>query len=218
MRVPGKQRQGRAGSHAGSVQSVTNETMPGDQKRATLSEKRTAANRRNAKKSTGPRTEEGKRRTSRNALRHGLSLRPGHPGSPAETVEQFITDLLLVYGHQQKELRQVARLLAEADAELARVRHVRREFLASIVIKDTMRARGYAAQASETLDQIGRLDRYEQGARRRREKAVRRWLLKLEGCRKGNNDEAARVEIKMCRCGYSDGGRAKVVVRQNEPK
>src|SRR4051794_28327039 len=31
------------------------------------------ANRRNAKRSTGPRTEQGKTRSSRNALRHGLS-------------------------------------------------------------------------------------------------------------------------------------------------
>lgn len=36
------------------------------------SAKRTAANRRNALKSTGPRTPEGKRRTSMNALKHGL--------------------------------------------------------------------------------------------------------------------------------------------------
>ncbi|MCP5118165.1 MAG: hypothetical protein GY953_45710, partial [bacterium] len=31
------------------------------------------ANRQNAKKSTGPRTHEGKRRVSQNALKHGLS-------------------------------------------------------------------------------------------------------------------------------------------------
>lgn len=35
-------------------------------------EPRTSANRRNAAKSTGPRTKEGKRRASGNALRHGL--------------------------------------------------------------------------------------------------------------------------------------------------
>jgi len=37
------------------------------------SEKQVAANRQNAKNSTGPRTEAGKRRSRRNALRHGLT-------------------------------------------------------------------------------------------------------------------------------------------------
>ncbi len=37
-----------------------------------ISEKRLAANRENAKKSTGPRTDEGKARSSRNAVKHGF--------------------------------------------------------------------------------------------------------------------------------------------------
>jgi len=37
-----------------------------------MTEKRLAANRRNALKSTGPRTKEGKARASMNALKHGL--------------------------------------------------------------------------------------------------------------------------------------------------
>ncbi len=38
-----------------------------------VSEKQLAANRRNAQKSTGPRTAEGKTRVSMNAMKHGLS-------------------------------------------------------------------------------------------------------------------------------------------------
>jgi len=41
-----------------------------------MTEKRLAANRRNALKSTGPRTEEGKARASMNALKHGLRASP----------------------------------------------------------------------------------------------------------------------------------------------
>ena len=36
-------------------------------------EKQIAANRENAKKSTGPRTADGKRKSRRNAVRHGLT-------------------------------------------------------------------------------------------------------------------------------------------------
>ena len=39
------------------------------------SEKQRKANRQNAKKSTGPRTEDGKASTSQNALKHGLLAR-----------------------------------------------------------------------------------------------------------------------------------------------
>ena len=40
-----------------------------------ISEARLIANRLNAKKSTGPRTEKGKRRSSMNALKHGMTSR-----------------------------------------------------------------------------------------------------------------------------------------------
>jgi hypothetical protein len=61
------------------------------------------ANRRNAQKSTGPRTEEGKRQSRRNALRHGLC---------AETVIETVEDVDDYKGFE-------AALTADFDAETA---------------------------------------------------------------------------------------------------
>jgi hypothetical protein len=48
------------------------------------SAKAIAANRRNARRSTGPRTAAGKRKVARNALRHGLSIAVADPAVTAE--------------------------------------------------------------------------------------------------------------------------------------
>jgi hypothetical protein len=45
-------------------------------RRGQVSAAKRAANRRNARRSTGPRTAAGKERSARNALRHGLTARP----------------------------------------------------------------------------------------------------------------------------------------------
>ena len=50
--------------------------------------KQAAANKRNARKSTGPKTEESKKRASRNAFKHGVLTRA--VVSPVEDVEEFV--------------------------------------------------------------------------------------------------------------------------------
>lgn len=57
-------------------------------------EKQIAANRRNAAKSTGPRTELGKARARMNALRHGLAVALGNQAVMSDVVLEELSDRL----------------------------------------------------------------------------------------------------------------------------
>src|SRR4051812_29863238 len=74
-----------------------------------LSEKKIEANRRNAKKSTGPKTDKGKEASSQNALRHGLTATrfPILPGEDEAAYVQFhaaMTGDLKPRGMMQREI------------------------------------------------------------------------------------------------------------------
>ena len=99
---------------------------------ASLNEKKVGANRQNAKKSTGPRTIEGKRRASQYALRHGLAIAVAYDPELEEEARTFVSKLVQAYGPEDGELREAARCLADADAAITRVRAVRLELLSSI--------------------------------------------------------------------------------------
>jgi hypothetical protein len=80
-----------------------------------------AANRRNAVKSTGPRTSAGKRRARRNSYRHGLSIEaPGRPEC-AEHVERLAREIA---GADAMVLEQ-ARIVAQAQFDLIQIRQMR---------------------------------------------------------------------------------------------
>jgi len=83
------------------------------------SQKRTEANRRNAQKSTGPRTPEGKARSSQNATTHGLSSLSNSPLNPAcllhmEDKDQFLGLLNEYMVTYRPEHRDELDLLTEA--------------------------------------------------------------------------------------------------------
>src|ERR671936_5830 len=84
------------------------------------SERQIAANRRNALKSTGPRTAAGRAKSSRNACRHGL--RAGlRPNQPAE-VERMAR--LLGGGDAGPLVLSWAHTAAEASLDIVRIRRV----------------------------------------------------------------------------------------------
>src|SRR6185312_17293070 len=126
--------------------------------------KQIAANRANAKKSTGPRTAAGRAKSSRNAYRHGLSL----PMQPDPQAIEVLAKAIAGETAGEIELR-AARALAEAQLELKRIRTTK---VAAIPtdLKHMFNSR--------TLARVCALNRYERQAASRR-KAAQRWLEEI---------------------------------------
>jgi hypothetical protein len=92
------------------------------------SERKIAANRANARKSPGPKTAQGRARSARNALRHGLSLPIGSDPEWAENAETLAQQIA---GPQaNRDIRIIAQQIAETQLELVRVRQARNRMLA----------------------------------------------------------------------------------------
>src|SRR5262245_318242 len=73
-------------------------------RRTTPTRRQIAANRANAKKSTGPRTLEGKEIVARNAIRHGLTSRsPLLPGDDPKEYELFAEGLEMCWAPQTEQ-------------------------------------------------------------------------------------------------------------------
>jgi hypothetical protein len=86
-------------------------------------ERQIAANCSNARKSTGPRSRDGKYRASRNAYRHRLSQ---SISSSAEFAKRLDTLARKIVGNTDDvTILEHARAVAEADLDLARVRRAK---------------------------------------------------------------------------------------------
>jgi hypothetical protein len=90
-----------------------------------ISAKQQAANERNARKSTGPRTKTGKARSSLNALSHGVygrahAIRRGELAEEEEEVSEFIEALMDDLDPRDGQEFAVARRIAEGELRLAR--------------------------------------------------------------------------------------------------
>jgi hypothetical protein len=119
------------------------------------SERQIAANRANAKRSTGPKTAAGKLRSSRNALKHGLSASGFLPMDDSArplgyTIDRWPPD-------------PIRDELTRAQTLISRVRCVRAELIVT-VLRDPN---------ASLIKQLAMLDRYERVALRTRKKAMR---------------------------------------------
>jgi len=138
------------------------------------SARKIAANRANAKASTGPRTGRGKSKAAQNARRHGLSLSVSGDPTHVAQVEKF-TGKIVGKG-TDPEILESARRIAEAGVELARIRQVRHELFAAHFSAgeiDTGTS-GFALKLSGLTKQLMLIDRYERRALSRRKFAIRK--------------------------------------------
>jgi hypothetical protein len=130
------------------------------------SERKTISNRRNAQKSTGPRSELGRLRSRRNALRHGLAIAIGSDPSFSEKIESLAKTLASGRGGQIVE--EFARQVAEAHLDLVRIRQLKAERLAAVFRNPEARLEDY----SELDENLAQLERYERRAFSRRKRAL----------------------------------------------
>ncbi len=127
------------------------------------------ANRRNALRSTGPRSLAGKFIAARNSRRHGLTLPVlGDPSLTAEVIALAREIETTTIGHEADSAgHMLACRIAEAMVDLGRVR------LAKLPIVAALHA---DACDLPTLMRLSRLDRYERQALGRRKRAIREFI------------------------------------------
>jgi len=161
-------------------------------------QKQIEANRRNARKSTGPRSASGKKRASGNAYRHGLS-RPMLGAEHRRAVEALASRILDDHGNA-KDLHALAsaREIAEAEFELARVQRskvaqIEAAWAAQCFLGATLgnmrpkcavdtpmpeeEPQRTAEAVRRVLPDLARLARYEARASKRRDRAIRALVL-----------------------------------------
>src|ERR1700733_7048777 len=158
-----------------------------------ISEKQLEANRRNAQRSTGPKTDEGKQHSSRNNLRHGLT---GHisllPTEDRQAHDAFCDELSGSLNPETPMERQFALSIAEDSWRLNRARAIENNMFAlghegerrelQIALAD---ARTFQAQAN----QFQLLTIYEQRINRNLQRNLKQ-LHELQAERKAQRERA----------------------------
>jgi hypothetical protein len=136
---------------------------------------RLAAERRIARRNSGPRTASGKRTTARNALRHGLSL----PVLTDAAVAKEVVELAgrLAGGPADSEMRELALRVAAAQVDVKRVRHARNALFTRPVGAPAAESRSHGLH--DEIRKLVALDRYERQAMWRRKLAIRAWQAAL---------------------------------------
>ncbi len=142
------------------------------------SRRRIEANRRNAVRSTGPRSTAGKLQSSRNALKYGLSTGIANEPGYLDALEKLTR--MLAGDTSDLHRLAIARSAAQIELELKRVRLLRttllslaRFDLASDAAKRFLTNKETAEPVVQALGRVLKLERYERRAFSRRKRLFR---------------------------------------------
>jgi hypothetical protein len=130
------------------------------------SDRKIESNRKNAQRSTGPRSEAGQRRSRRNALRHGLAIAIGSDPSFSDDIRRLAS--ILARGNRGQKIGEFAHQAAEAEIDLLRIRKIRASRFNAILGNPETKL-----DHSELNEDLAKLERYERRAFSRRKRAFR---------------------------------------------
>jgi hypothetical protein len=126
-----------------------------------------AANKRNAQRSSGPRTAVGKKKVGGNALRHGLAAAALRDPDIEAQIKRLTEALAREAGDATQ--REQALVIAESEITLLRVRAARINLFEQVL--SGIGTEGVIGKSQ--LEQLNRLERYERRALSRRQRAIR---------------------------------------------
>ena len=130
-------------------------------------ERQITANRRNARRSTGPRSRAGKKRASRNSYRHGLSSGVATSAEFAKHVESLARKIACC-GADAVSL-EVARAVARAEFELAQIRRVRVALIARMAEFGELEVPDPLRTCRDVIRSLTSIDRADPAIYRRRQ-------------------------------------------------
>ena len=102
-------------------------------------ERQIAANRRNARKSTGPRSSAGRKRASHNSHRHGLTATIASSAELNKLVERLARKI--AGNTTDPVILECARTVAQAELDLARIRRVKVALIERMLAFGVLRTR-----------------------------------------------------------------------------